>query len=298
MNTPLLTGDELNVTKECRLCGHQISVGIWGGGECASCGSVSVERTPTSEELTDFYRKFNETYKGGGSSEGKNLNRYAQKYLDIVSRFSKSGSLIDIGSSTNPFPDVAFANGFDVTVLDYIKPRNLSESVRYVCGSIDDETIPGQIGRQFDAVSGWAVIEHLPRPLVSVKLMVELCRPGGFIFLSTPEIGTNLTRFSLGRSGWFYPPEHLNLVSPKAVETAFAAHECALVEWGRLELSLPRFAVRYGIGVFESLVGMPAYAFLNGYWRKLRDTRRHLFKGVTYFVLRRGDAGKRNKTAG
>lgn len=291
MNVPSHTDDELRVSNECRLCGHEIATGIWGGGECVSCGSVSVGKTPTNEELAEFYRKFNESYKGGGSSEGKNLNRYAQKYLGIINKYSKSGTLIDIGSSTNPFPDVAAIHGFEVTVLDYIRPQNLSESVRYVCGSIDDESIPGRLGRQFDVVSAWAVIEHLPRPLISAKLMVELCRPGGFIFLSTPEIGTNLTRFSLGRSGWFYPPEHLNLVSPKAVSIAFSAHGCDLIEWGRLELSLPRFAIRYGIGLFESIIGLPVYTFMNGYWRKLRETRRHLFKGVTYFVLRRNNVG-------
>jgi SAM-dependent methyltransferase len=248
---------------------------------------VSVTVVPTNEVLTKFYSTYNVQYKGGGSSEGKNLQRYARRYLDIVQRYAKKGILVDVGSSTNPFPSLAASEGFDVTTLDYIRPADLSNRVSFIQGSIDDEDIAVKYRNQFDLVTAWAVAEHLPRPANSAKIMACICRPGGMLFLSTPEIGTFLTNHSVGRSSWFYPPEHLNLLSPAAVSKIFAPYNCTVVKWGRLELTPARFLARYGIGVFEATIGILIKLVLPKKWRSLRDSRVHKFSGITYFVLRK-----------
>lgn len=272
---------------ECRLCGFELIPKQWGGGECSMCKSVSVTVVPTNEELAKYYRTFNEAYKGGGSSEGRNLRRYACRYLNIIQKYIKSGMLIDIGSSTNPFPSHASAEGFDVTALDYIKPVEISQQVRFIQGSIDDEDIALRFENTFDVVTAWAVIEHLPRPQVSAKIMANICRPGGMLFLSTPEMGTILTNYSVGRSGWFYPPEHLNLISPVAISKIFEPYGCTLVKWGRLELTPARFFARYGIGLIETAIGILIKTVLPKKWQSLRDTHTHKFTGITYFVLRK-----------
>lgn len=272
---------------ECRLCGCELVSKQWGGGECDTCGSVSVVVVPTNEALAKFYLAFNEAYKGGGSSEGRNLKRYARRYLSIIQRYVKKGALIDIGSSTNPFPNYAASEGFDVTALDYIKPADISQQVRFIQGSIDDEDLAIQYKNEFDVVTAWAVAEHLPRPRISARIMASICRPGGMLFLSTPEIGTFLTNYSIGRSGWFYPPEHLNLLSPAAVSKIFEPYGCTIVKWGRLELTPARFLVRYGIGFFEAALGILIKLTLPKKWQSLRDSRVHRFCGISYFVLKK-----------
>lgn len=274
---------------DCRLCGYQLTPKRWGGAECIACGSVSVTVVPTNEVLGDFYRTYNEAYKGGGGSEGKNLKRYARRYLEIVQEYVRKGSLIDIGSSTNPFPSYAASGGFDVTALDYVKPGNISQRVRFIQGTIDDEDLAARYRNEFDVVTAWAVAEHLPRPKISAKIMASICRPGGLLFLSTPEIGTLLTNSSIGRSRWFYPPEHLNLISPAAISIIFEPHGCTVVKWGRLELTPARFLARYGIGLIEAAIGIPIKLTLPSRWQSLRDTRVHRFSGVSYFVLKKRD---------
>lgn len=271
----------------CRLCANPVYIQDWGGAECEKCHSVSTAEVPTNQQLADYYDKFNQAYQGGGKSEGKNLKRYSRRYLEIIQPYYQKGSLIDIGSSTNPFPNDASLAGFESSALDYIKPAEILPQVKFVQGSIDDENIEAKINNKFDIVTAWAVVEHLPRPLVSAKIMANLCKSGGMIFLSTPEIGTFLTNHSIGRSGWFYPPEHLNLISPAAIATIFKAHDCALIKWGRLELSPFRFIARYGIGLVETAVGLIAKAVLPKQWHIARNTKTHRFTGITYFVLKK-----------
>ena len=269
----------------CRLCGTPISQCAWGGGECESCGSVSVASLPTEDELAAYYRTYHESYSGGGRSGGRNLRRYAERYLRLVRRHAGPGPLLDVGSSRSPFPDLAAASGFSVSVMDYARPPDLTPAVSFRAGSLNAESCLEGQRAAYDVVTAWAVLEHVRDPRYAVRLLAGLCRPGGRIFLSTPEIGTCLTNHALGHSRWFLPPEHLHLISPRAIQSLFADQGCKLLAWGRLELSLLRFAARYGIGVLEAIVGWPFRAFCPMRWRKAREERTQRFQGIAWFVL-------------
>jgi SAM-dependent methyltransferase len=269
----------------CRLCQQAVLARPWGGGECASCGSVSMPVLPSAEEISAFYATYNQQYTGGGASAGRNLRRYATRYLQIVQQHRRSGRLIDVGSSNNPFPNHAAKAGFEVTMMDFVRPPSLNPAVRYFEGNMNDERAL-EVGRQaFDIVTSWAVMEHVPDPHRSAAILASLCKPGGLIVVSTPETGTRLTELAIGHSPWFYPPEHLNLISPKAFELLFTPLGCRLKHWGRLELSWSRYLVRYGIGLAGAAMGGSAKTLAPAWWRAQRDTRKQAFQGVTYFVF-------------
>jgi SAM-dependent methyltransferase len=272
-------------TYACRLCKDPVQLRRWGGGECLACGSVSMPTLPSAEEISAFYATYNKQYTGGGSSSGRNLQRYAARYLRIVQQHRQEGRLIDIGSSNNPFPNIASKAGFSVTMMDFVRPPSLSADVRYIEGNMNDERALEAERATFDVVTSWAVMEHVPDPGRSAAILASLCKPGGLIVLSTPEVGTRLTRLAVGRSPWFYPPEHLNLISPKAFELLFGPLGCRLQRWGRLELSLPRFAIRYGVGLAGAIAGGVAKAVAPNWWTTQRDVRTQAFQGVTYFVF-------------
>lgn len=269
----------------CRLCQQPVQSRPWGGGECAACGSVSMPVLPSADEISAFYATYNQQYTGGGASAGRNLRRYAARYLQIVQQHRRSGRLIDVGSSNNPFPNQAAEAGFNVTMMDFVRPPTLNPEVKYFEGNMNDERAL-EVGRQaFDIVTSWAVMEHVPDPHRSAVILASLCKPGGLIVVSTPEIGTPLTELAIGHSPWFYPPEHLNLISPKAFELLFAPLGCRLKRWGRLELSMPRYVARYGIGLAGAMLGGSAKALMPTWWKAQRDKRKQAFQGVTYFVF-------------
>lgn len=113
---------------------------------------------------------------------------------------------MDVGSSTNPFPDLACRAGFDVTVMDFTRLAALDRDVGWVEADLNNDAILEQYRERFHVVSAWAVVEHVADPKVAVNVLTGLCCNGGTILLSTPEIGTFLTRNAAGRSGWFAPP--------------------------------------------------------------------------------------------
>jgi SAM-dependent methyltransferase len=274
----------------CRLCGHVAEPQPWGGAECPACGSVSVTEIPTPEILAAYYAAYVDTYSGGGDSGGASMRRYAERYSALVRRFVPSGrplKLLDVGTSNNPFPNVMAALGHHVTVLDYVRPHGLAGGVEFVAGHLGDAASFETLAGGFDVVTSWAVMEHVPDPHRSATQLASAVRPGGHLIVSSPEHGTALTRHSLGRSGWFFPPEHLHLISPRAMDSLFGAQGLEPLSWGRLELSLPRWIARYGIGAAEALAGAAVKALAPPRWHKARRTQRHRYKGVDLFAYRR-----------
>jgi SAM-dependent methyltransferase len=251
---------------------------------------VSVLEIPPPETLAAYYAAYVDTYSGGGDSGGANMRRYAQRYAALVQRFVPTArplTLLDVGTSNNPFPNVMAALGHRVTVLDYVRPRDLSAEVEFVAGHLGDDTSFAPLAGRFDVVTSWAVMEHVPDPHRSAAQLASAVRPGGRLVVSSPEHGTVLTRHALGRSGWFFPPEHLHLISPPAMDTLFAAEGLVPLAWGRLELSWPRWIARYGIGAAEALAGAAVKALSPSRWHEARRSRRHRYKGIDWFAYRR-----------
>lgn len=271
----------------CRICGYLSDEKHWGGVECPECRSVSVITLPTTEELNVYYTDFNDKYLGG-TKDGGNLQKYANRYLDLVKLYSPGGSLIDIGSSTSPFPNLSLHNKFDVAIIDYIKPKNLDSRIKYINANLDSiSSIPVNLYGTYDIVTCWAVIEHVRDPLTACHIISKLLRPGGLAFLTTPEVGTVLTNNSIGRSPWFFPPEHLNLISPKGMNILFDNFNMKLIDNGRFELSGIRFIARYGVGFFEAIFGKLIKYIFPQYWNDSRDKRLQLFKGISYMVYKK-----------
>jgi 2-polyprenyl-3-methyl-5-hydroxy-6-metoxy-1,4-benzoquinol methylase len=72
----------------------------------------------------------------------------------------------------------------------------------------------------FDVVSMIEVIEHLPEPTLALREALHWLRPGGLLYLTTPN-ARSLNRWVLG-SEWsiFCPPEHWIIWSPLGLRRA------------------------------------------------------------------------------
>jgi len=213
--------------------------------------------------------------------------RYARRYLQLLARHAgqPGGLLLDVGSSNSPFPGEAAAAGWRTTAIDFVPPRRPAVDVQFIAGHLGEAALFASLSGSFDAVTCWAVLEHVPDPQGAVENLCCACKRGGLVLVSTPEIGTALTNHSMGHSAWFFPPEHLHLISPRAMQSLFAQAGFTLLDWGRLELNWARYAARYGIGLAEAATGAVLESVAPKAWRRLRTDRTHRFKGMTWFAF-------------
>ena len=67
---------------------------------------------------------------------------------------------------------MASSNGYQVTVVDFIKPKNLNKDIRFIKQSL--ENIDTQSEKKYDIVTAFAILEHTRYPLIALKKMIEL----------------------------------------------------------------------------------------------------------------------------
>lgn len=250
------------------------------------CHSVCASALPGADELDAFYKAFNLDYSGGGRRSGaaERQMRYARRYLSSVLRHCRSGCLIDVGSSTNPFPNLAAKFGFAVTVLDRIRPVELDPAIQFVQGMAEESQL---LRERFDVVTAFAVLEHFRLLKESIAAIVSYAKPGGFIVITTPLVGEGLERNSPGHTRWFCPPEHLHLVSPRGIRELFETCGCHVREQARFELDPLRWAFRYGCAAVEGAAGAVLRTVMPGAWRNLRDRRNAVSQQIALYVFQK-----------
>lgn len=82
---------------------------------------------------------------------------------------------------------------------------------------------------RFDVITALDVIEHVADPVEFLREVAELLKPGGALFVSTPDVGS-LTAKAFGRRWHFYYPYHLSYFSPKTLTAEAKRHGLTLID--------------------------------------------------------------------
>jgi len=128
----------------------------------------------------------------------------AREKLAWVRRFVPRGaSLLDVGANFGLFVRAAAAelDAMGIEPSSAIVEQARAGGAVLEVGSIDDDTDERFTGR-FDAVTLFDVIEHLPDPDRVIQRCREYLKPGGHLFITTPDLGSRMARL-LGRH-WYY----------------------------------------------------------------------------------------------
>jgi 2-polyprenyl-3-methyl-5-hydroxy-6-metoxy-1,4-benzoquinol methylase len=135
-----------------------------------------------------------------------------RRELSLFRRYCRKGSVLDVGCSTGAFlhqlttqhPAQYTGLGTDVAgpALGYAERRG----VTVLRAPFLDHNFGGQ---RFDAVTFWAVLEHLAEPGEFLAKAKTLLKPGGFCFVLVPNVQSLATRF-LGTRYRYIMAEHLN----------------------------------------------------------------------------------------
>jgi len=122
-----------------------------------------------------------------------------------LNSFEKKGKVLNLGGGVGQVSNIIEALGFDTTNVDIELDKENSKNIKFDLNG--NETLKLE-EKSFDHVVCQEIIEHVENPWKLLRLAKQFLKPGGKIFLTTPNIQSHRSKklFSkLGYFEWFSP---------------------------------------------------------------------------------------------
>lgn len=186
---------------------------------CTFCKTVYLGEY--NEDYVDDLYSYYEKYIGLPKHEVYNELTY-KSYMNVLKFISSNtygNCILDVGCGKGDFVDAAYSKGFDVMgielsqkAVDVAAQFNLP--VKYLDFFSDSIEKSSR-----DIITMFEVIEHLPDPQGFFRRAQDVVRPGGLIYITTPNY-SSLDRKVLGSRWKAIHCEHLTYFTPTSLLNA------------------------------------------------------------------------------
>jgi 2-polyprenyl-3-methyl-5-hydroxy-6-metoxy-1,4-benzoquinol methylase len=210
------------IPRSCPVCDSDVHAELLqkDGLRLVRCGACSmIFASPIEEALTTgkFYDQLASPFY---LSPDKLQSDYApvrfNRELKLFRNFCKSGRVLDVGCSTGAFLAQLkrrFRMDYEVLGIDVAGPALDYAETQGVPVRREPYLTANFAGRRFDAVTFWAVLEHLADPRAFLFRTASVLEPGGLCFILVPNFQSLAVRF-LGAKYRYILPQHVNYFTP------------------------------------------------------------------------------------
>jgi 2-polyprenyl-3-methyl-5-hydroxy-6-metoxy-1,4-benzoquinol methylase len=178
---------------------------------CANCAMIFANPVPREFETGDFYDHSGAYY----LSEDKLRSDYSpvrfERELRLFTRHVPTGRVLDVGCSTGAFLHqlkTQFPSRYEILGTDVAGPA-LDYAEQQAIPIRRGNFLEQNFAEPFDAVTFWAVVEHLVHPRSFLEKAASILKPGGFCFILVPNFRSLATRI-LGARYRYILPQHVN----------------------------------------------------------------------------------------
>ena len=182
--------------------------------KCQNCQLMQVTPMPSAEELNAHYQ--NPAYFEGEETQGyksyadmkKALQPFFARRLHEIKKALPTGkTLLDFGCAAGYFLEMARDENWQIHGVEL--SAEMSAQASELLRTKIYHSLQEQPKSNFDAVTLWEVIEHVPNPVEQLMQLKEKLRTGGILMLSTPNNGHWQAIREPDNWTVYRPPSHL-----------------------------------------------------------------------------------------
>ncbi len=242
-------------TISCPLCNAHPYRPLWSRGEaqyvrCSECTLVYENPRLTETELRDFYSVESYFINRDGGKDTPGYQDYfqqcspglLQEYFSILEFHAGQQPFIrflDIGCGPGGLVAEAKRHGWNASGLEISRwalEKGRAEGLDIIEGTLQDARFAEA---EFDMISMFDVLEHLPHPREAMSEVARVLKPKGILVIETPNVEGFFVRNLYGAaSDMVKPRAHICLYSPKTArrllnEAGLAEVRLRLFPWCR-----------------------------------------------------------------
>lgn len=198
---------------------------------CRRCGLIYVSPRMKRELIWQGYRDAVDT-KYATQTEGR-LATFKRAVAMIEEYVPRRGKLLDVGCAAGFFLKVAKDAGWEVQGIEPNRGLAKWGSRKYgVPISSKDFLTTKFPAESFDVVTFWDVLEHVTDPKAYIREAARILKPGGFLFVNYPDMGSIFSRI-FKQKWWFVSPVHLYYFDRRTLEQYFEEEGLRFVKQSR-----------------------------------------------------------------
>ncbi|HXZ29574.1 MAG TPA: class I SAM-dependent methyltransferase [Dehalococcoidia bacterium] len=184
--------------------------------KCKNCDLIYVNPIENGSNINEAYSQMKSV---DAAIIRESRLRAAESQLKLVKKHNDGAHLLDIGCGEGFFLFNASKFGYSTKGVE--PSQDAAAYARKEFG-LDVEAKPFEELRfaehHFDVVTLWQVLEHMPYPLMVLKEIHRILKPGGMLVVTTPDIEKIPARI-LKRRWWCITRLHINQFTTKTLAT-------------------------------------------------------------------------------
>lgn len=204
--------------------------------QCAHCGLVFCKRVPTDSELVEHYAQ----YDRDPEADCEVTRQRREELLDEFAAYRETNRLLDVGCGVGFLLNQARARGWETCGTEFSNDAvEMCESNGHEMGysplSADDFA-----AGSFDVVVYTEVIEHINNQVEEFEQVRRLLRPGGLLYVTTPNFDSLARRLLGPQWNIIDYPEHLAYFTPATLRHLFETSGFEVVDIEATGISVTR----------------------------------------------------------
>lgn len=236
---------------------------------CKECGHQFIQPVPQPTFLKAFYSHYIPIAKDGfyrSRSQAEipgSFRKHYGRWLKRISILHENGrTLLDVGAGFGTFLRLAREFGYDVFGVEPNSETAKELHDLYDISVYNCMLEEVDVSAQYDIVTMWNLLEHLPDPCMAMKKVRNLLKPDGILVLEIPVrdslihwLVKGVYKFSLGRIKrplfLVYGIHHLQYFSKRSIQRFLEVNGFEVAEQYRSETDLGALRKRPGKGLFS-----------------------------------------------